>query len=314
MDLSIIIPYAGEYPSLFFTVASIHEELRDRGIEFEVIAIDNHCPELEAQGHKDRRSRKGLDAAAGIHSWLKSLEYSERLSHWQAKNVGVRASTGRVLWFCDSHCLAPRNALWKMFQFFRDNHKQLNGTLHLANTYKLLEKRPDMYKLREELDRGFIGYSLTPYQHRDAPYEAPCASSCGMMMTRSLWEELGGWPQRFAYSGGEHFINFVLATLGKKKWMFTGGFLRHHGAPRDYHYTYEGLVWNQCAAMYMVGGRELAEKYIRHKQGREKVLQAILTDVLLCCGQQRASIKKKQVVDIYDWAGQWKSTEQKKAA
>ena len=305
MDLSIIVPYAGEYPSLFFTVASIFEDLRDRGIEFEVIAIDNHCPELEAQGHKDRRSRKGLDAAAGIHSWLKSLEYKERLSHWQAKNVGVQASTGRVLWFCDSHCVIPRDTLWNMFQFFQDNHKLLNGTLHLANTYKLLEKRPDMYKLRAELDQGFIGYSLTPYQHRSRPYEVPCASSCGMMLNRSLWDDLGGWPQRFAYSGGEHFTNFVLATMGKRKWMFTGGFLRHHGAPRDYHYTYEGLVWNQCAAMYMVGGRELAEKYIQHKDGRPEKLKEILGDVLMQCHDQRLHVKAQQIVNIYDWAFQW---------
>ena len=305
MDLSIIIPYAGEFPTLVFTVASIYEELRGHDIEFEIMVIDNNCKELRAQGFDDDRSRKAIEAAAQLHPWLKSLEFRDYLSCWQARNLGSQSSSGRVLWFCDAHCIVPSGMLLGMYRYYAEHHEQLDGSLHLANTYQILEKRPDMYKLKPELDRGFIGYSLTPYRHQESPYEVPCASSCGMMITRKLWNLLGGYPQHYAYSGGEHFINFVQATMGKKKWIYTGGFLRHHGARRDYHFTHYGLVWNQCASMYMIGGRALAEKYIKHKEGQPQRLKEILANVLYRCQVQRERIKALQTVDIYDWASDW---------
>ena len=47
-DLSIIIPYANEYPMVIFTIRALIEELKHK-IDFEVIAIDNYCDELEQQ-------------------------------------------------------------------------------------------------------------------------------------------------------------------------------------------------------------------------------------------------------------------------
>ena len=47
-DLSIIIPFAGEYPQVLFTVQSIAESLHGK-IDFEIIVVDNYCKELETQ-------------------------------------------------------------------------------------------------------------------------------------------------------------------------------------------------------------------------------------------------------------------------
>ncbi|MEW6265759.1 MAG: hypothetical protein AB1641_22020 [Thermodesulfobacteriota bacterium] len=328
MHLSVIIPYAGEHPHVIHTIASVHHELDGRDIDYEIIAVDNHCPEFEAQGrlcpkviekgfrcqklmdqgYVDRRSRESVDAAAGLHPWLKSLDYTERLCHWQAKNVGVRASSGHLLWFCDAHCAVPRGVLWDMFRYYWLNHDRLDGSLHLANTYKLLEAKPNPYKLVNRLDQGFIGYALTRWTYSVTPdgvIEVPAASTCGMMTTRALWDSLGGWPQKYAYGGGENFWNFVLATMGKKKWLWTRGFLRHQGEPRDYHYTGDGLVWNRCAAMLMVGGQALAERYIRHCPGDPATLRAILEDVLSSCSLQRAQIAARQTIGINDWIKEW---------
>jgi glycosyltransferase involved in cell wall biosynthesis len=323
MDLSVVIPFAGEYPLALTTVASVYEELRDRGIEFEVIAVDNDCPEWRAQLQKNAspeggalvnqvsgdgrsRSREALEAAAKSHSWLKVVEYTERLSHWQAKNVGVRASSGKYLWFCDAHVIVPRDNLWEMLSWFHfENHGR--GSVHFADTYKLLEAKPNQYKLKNELDKGFIGYALSGWHPKPDPYEVPAASSCGMLTTRALWDRLGGWPQKHSYSGGEHFWNFVLATLGEPKYLWTRGFLRHHGAPRDYHWTLDGYIWNQCAAMYMIGGQALALKYIDHRKGRPEALAGILSDVLSECFEQRQAIKKQQTISIEEWVKQWQN-------
>ena len=45
--LSIIIPYCNEHPQVLFTVRSVLEEIR--GMDAEVIVIDNYCEEVGKQ-------------------------------------------------------------------------------------------------------------------------------------------------------------------------------------------------------------------------------------------------------------------------
>ena len=58
-----------------------------------------------------------------MHPWLKYVEYKDKLSHWQAKNAGVAASTGEVLWFCDAHCIAPVEDLPNMAYYYMNMWK-----------------------------------------------------------------------------------------------------------------------------------------------------------------------------------------------
>jgi len=45
--LSIIIPYCNEHPQVLFTVRSVLEEIR--GMDAEVIVVDNYCEEVGKQ-------------------------------------------------------------------------------------------------------------------------------------------------------------------------------------------------------------------------------------------------------------------------
>ena len=49
-ELSVIMPFCNEYPQNMFTIQNIAQELRDR-VDFEIIAIDNFCEEVQAQKH-----------------------------------------------------------------------------------------------------------------------------------------------------------------------------------------------------------------------------------------------------------------------
>jgi glycosyltransferase involved in cell wall biosynthesis len=51
-ELSVIIPFCNEYPQILFTIQSIAQELRDR-VDFEIIAVNNYCDEVEKQGRKE---------------------------------------------------------------------------------------------------------------------------------------------------------------------------------------------------------------------------------------------------------------------
>jgi len=305
-DLSVIIPFVNEYPQVLFTIQNIAQELRDR-VDFEIIAVNNFCDEVARQGRKEDQAGAALTAAAALNPWLKVITYRDKLSHWQCKNAAVKASSGRILWFCDAHCIVSRDALFRMFQFYREHHGGLNGTLHLPLTYKIVETRRLIYKLVSEMDRGKLHYSFTSYRDNAAPYRVPCMSTCGMMMTRELYDELGGWPTELGiYGGGENFINFTLAVLGKSVNIMPGEALFHHGEKRGYSWNYLDHKRNQIIAAYLYGGQAWAELFAKNCDGRPNALQAVTQDVFTKCVEHRRRIKSKQKIDLHEWVRRWK--------
>ena len=337
-ELSIIIPFCIEFPQVMFTVNNLYCELMDEGIDFEIICIDNLCKEvleqqiayyprpsgnelppkemLEIPGEKPfqiprtARVRRKEDAGTAImfshqknHSWLHTIKYDKKLSHWQAKNAGVQASTGKILWFCDAHCLVSKNALVKMFKYYKEYHEALNGTLHMPLSYMM--DRPGgrlIYKLVDDLERGIVHYSFTGYREAEEPYKVPCMSTCGMMMTRELYDQVGGWPVELGiYGGGENFMNFTLAVLGKIINIFPGLPLFHYAAKRGYNWNYTDFHRNRFISSFMYGGEDFARKYISYVKGRPGVWDKIIKETLPLCRKHRDKITNAQVMTIEEW-------------
>lgn len=307
--LSVIIPFAQEHPQCAFTVQAIYCELRDK-CDFEIIVIDNYCPELQQQlDAKREKPDNGTGYLSSLATdprpWLKYLSYSAKLSHWQAKNAGVAASNGEFLWFVDAHCIPSHGSLIDMFHYYQANHVSLQGSLHLPLSYMLEKPGLELtYKLITDRERGVVHYSFTRYQHARVPYPVPCMSTCGMMMSRELYHTLGGWPTELGiYGGGEHFINFTMAVLGKSINIFPAEPLYHYAAPRGYHWNYYDYHRNRCIATYIFGGREWAWRYISHIEGGDDLKQAIYESVAksTACMQHRSMISTRQIRTIDHW-------------
>ena len=128
-ELSIIVPFVNEYPQIMFTIRNIAESLKDR-IDFEILAVNNYCSQVEQQvqtqtameverlskhlqktGYKangklkafmdttiqaymDDRGGGSVKACSKGHHWLEYLEYTDKLSHWNAKRVGCNKAKG----------------------------------------------------------------------------------------------------------------------------------------------------------------------------------------------------------------------------
>ena len=311
--LSVIIPYAQEHPQIAFTVQSIYCELRDK-CDFEIIVIDNHCDELQAQLDKkgelrDRGGEYMKSLAGGSRPWLKYLAYDTKLSHWQAKNLGVASSDGEFLWFVDSHCVPSCGSLIEMFDYYKDHHRELNGTLHMPLAYMLeAPGRELIYKLVTNPKHGVVHYSFTKYRQPAAPYQVPCMSTCGMMMSREIYDTLGGWPAELGiYGGGEHFINFTMAVLGKTINIYPCKPLYHYAAPRGYHWNYIDYHRNRCIATFMFGGEEWARRYIMNIKPHDASGDAMKTSVFSTiigskqCIAHREYIQKQQKTSIVTW-------------
>lgn len=342
--LSIIVPFVNEYPQVMFTLRNLGEELRDRA-DFEVIAVNNYCPEVERQ-HKaqtaievervlqhlsrtgygkfdllqaymkqtlndfdDDKSGASVKACERGHGWLRYFEYKDKLSHWNAKRIGCEKATGDVFLFIDAHCIVGRDSVFNMFDTYLNFMDE--GTLHLPLTYKILEWHRLIYKLVVHNDANKkpaeVTYSFTGYRPLDTPYEVPCMSTCGMMISRKIYEAVGGWPSELGiYGGGEHFMNYTLSVLGYRKFIMPDAWCCHHGEKRGYHWNYDDNIRNRILATYLFGGQEVARRFLSIAKGRPQTLERMLNDVMAKCKKQREHIKSQQQMHIDDWIAKWR--------
>lgn len=312
MDLSIVVPGCNEYPMNVFTIQSLFSELRNTDIDFEIIYIDNFCDELARQNVKQDR---GFEFLEGIsrksQPRLKVLKYRDKLSHWNAKNAGIKESKGDILFFCDAHCHFGNGSLVAMYKYYKENHEKLNGTIHLPLSY-ILEKsgRELIYKLVQRLGEGVVHYSFTKYNSYDKLITVPCMSTCGMMITRKMMvEDLGMWPSELGiYGGGENFINFVLAVLGKTINIFPTYYpLYHYAEKRAYYYNGNDWMRNRLIASFLHSGKDFVKKTIDNMRGlviaKTKIFESVVYNADLA--EHRKHIEAKTKVSIEDFCAKW---------
>lgn len=304
MKLSIIIPFVGEHPQVQFTIQTIAQQFIDR-CDFEILAVDNYI-EGDKRISSKNDSGPAIEACQRGHEWLRYVKFTDALSHWQAKRYGVLKSTGDVFLFVDAHVVPSRDALYNMYQTYLKPEYIQTGSMHIPVTYKILEWRRLIYKMLVEHD-CFYDYRFTPMRYQgDDPFEVPCMSACGVMMSKEIYHDIGGWPGSLTiYGGGENFLNYTLAVIGKKKWIFPNGTLYHHGSNRDYHYEYDGFVYNRLLAHYLFGGKSLLERVSKVIKGNKNAVQKIRETVVPIGIKQREHIKVSQVISIEDWRKDW---------
>jgi len=308
--LSIIIPFVNEHPQIAFTIQSLLLDLRGE-IEFEILAIEN-WNEHTCGERQQRKRDKGWDYLKDTpknNPELKVLHYGEKLSHWQAKNYGVAHSTGDTLLFLDSHVLVTPGSIRDMYRYYRQFGPELNGTLHLPICYFLDKpERALIYKPVINPAESLWHYSFTPYSKhpQGKVIEVACMSTCGMMMDRGIYNQLGGWPKEFGiYGGGENFINYTLSILGKTKSIFPAKPLYHYAAPRDYNWYYDDHKRNQCLAVYMHSGADAAHNFMTHTKGDQEYLHKLADDVIVKEFNHFLSIQRQKVQTIEEWWAKW---------
>ena len=314
MKLSVIIPYALEYPQNVFTIRQIASSLEGK-IDFEIIAVDNYCSELEEQqktkGLKvvNDKTFDQLKEVSRSHKWLKPIKYTEKLSCWQARGLGIQHSTGNIIYLVDAHCIV--DGLAEMALWYDQHKEELNGTLHTPLTYQIMEYRKLIYKLKTDIDKGVVHYTFSTFKSSQNPYEVPCMSSCGMMIDKDIIvNNLGNFPSELGiYGGGENFLNFTLAIIGKKKWIYPKATCYHHGAPRKYSFNYNDHKRNQGIAAYLHSGAEFCRLFLQNCKGSahtlNKIYDSIVNNQKLV--QHRKLIQQQQKVSIEDWLDTWEN-------
>lgn len=311
--LSVIVPFVREWPQVVFTIRSIAEEFWDE--DFEVIAVDNLQPKMQ-----EDRATPQLKELVKLwdkeRPWLKYYHYQDTLSHWQCKNFAMSKAKGDIYWFVDAHCIIPKNSASDMYNFYRRYWQTLKGSIHLPLTYQILEPRQLIYKMVVNYELHDYHYSFLTYKNNGkCAKEVPAMSTCGMMIHKEIMDATGRWPTSLGiYGGGENFMNYVLAIMGYKKWIFNGKSLYHHGDKRGYSWNYYDYQKNRAIATYMFGGEELMTNWV---MGNKRLVQRERIGVIREVKKlkdQREHIKAQQQISIDEFASQWKDTEYLKVA
>jgi hypothetical protein len=305
-DLAVIIPFALEWPQIVFTIRAAHEDLV--GIDHKIIVVDNFCYELEQQEKVRDRASTQLEDLAKRYDWLNYLTYQEKLSHWCCKNLAIANTNADIFLFLDGHVVPKQRSLRDAFTFYRRNHEGLDGTLHLPLTYHILEEHQLIYSLVYKPEEGICHYTFCgkPETNQEV-FEVPCMSSCGMFMTRNLYNLMGQWHSSMtAYGGGENDMNFTLATIGKKHWIYNPGCLHHHGDKREYSWNWLGYNYNRALATYKFGGEVWMWKYLAtiSKQVDKSILPGLVN-----MGNEIMKIVERPkhhiVMTIEEWSERW---------
>jgi Glycosyl transferase family 2. len=308
--LSIIIPFIQEHPQLAFAVQSLFCELNNR-CDFEIIVIDNYCNEFQEQlannGHERDHGSAYMKSLADNkrRPWFKYITYDQKMSHWNAKNAGVNASDGEFLFFLDAHCIISQRSSIEMYSYYSAWWMVINGSLHLPISYFLeIPGRELIYKLIADRENGIVHYSFTRLKEKQRVHPVPCMSTCGMMIHRSLFDKLGGWPTELgAYGGGEHFFNFTLATMGHIINIFPHGSVYHYAVPREYNATIYDSIRNRAIATYMFGGMDWMNRFIQKFAVEDSIKDMILNSIIESpeCIAHKKFIESNQTISIDEW-------------
>jgi hypothetical protein len=328
-DLAIIIPFAGEFPHLPWTLQSVMDAFGLQ-IDYEVLAVDNYCEDARRHGVKINPIPECNSAGIcqkliddGEAPWLRLLKYDAKLSHWGAKNHAVRNTKAPYLMFMDAHCALPAFGLPAIIQSMMDEDaRDYSVHFSIAN---FVRNDPRFYRMVYNEKVGLLHYENQPATH-DYPWNksryvfpVPCASTCGMICHRSLIEDvLEFWPEELGpYGGGENLFNFVMALTGKEVRMnmnikpirhFATG--RHWA--RDYTITNDEWFRNRVIATFLIAGEEWLFKLIEHSKSMFCFSDRVCmqTEILGSDNLQarRERIKEKSIRSIEDFIDQWRGT------
>jgi len=279
-DVSICIPYAEDWPHLYFTLTGIVNALVWSKLSHEIIVVINNKkdPAILTQAKKSI-----LEARDFVR--YHNLRYIEKdyASNAQAANEAAANATGKHLCFTDSHVSVFPNIFTECIKVL-EQHEDA-GMVHSPITWNAIPHHPvtfdfipggRCYQYRYRTwKKGSDDWYLYAHFHgtynhsMQSPNPYPIAG-CGhgfFMMRHDVWKKVGGYhTKQKAYGGREPYLTFKCWLFGYRNFTVPTTNHTHYNGRRLYHWNMDMWYENCMQQAYSVGGDEWLDRiYDRFK-------------------------------------------------
>lgn len=116
-----------------------------------------------------------------------------------ARNLGIKNSTGDIVFFTDDDCIVPRDWIEKFIRVY-ERHPEVAGVGGYLEA--------DEYMLKTNIFAKYESYmARTAYRTDRGKYiggfECPAGGTCNMSYKKSVLEEVGGFDETYPVAAGE---------------------------------------------------------------------------------------------------------------
>lgn len=227
-DLSILVVSFNTREMTLACLRSLYEETSDP--EFEVLVVDNASADSSAP------------AIAAEFPQLQLIASSENLGFAGANNLAARSARGRRILLLNPDTVVLDEGVSRLFRFAEENPEArvwggrtlfADGTLNPRSCageptlWGLLCFATGLARIFRKSPRfnpeGLGGWG------RDTVRQVPIISGCFLMVDRALWEELGGFDERYFMYGEDTDLCLRALARGARPLVTPTAQIVHHG-------------------------------------------------------------------------------------
>ena len=187
MKVSLVVTVLNEEPSIAALLESLISQTRQPD---EIVIVD---------GGSNDKTVNIIKSYQKVIKGLKLLEFKTTRS--EARNIGIRSSSGDVIVTTDAGCVAEKHWIKKITQPFTDSKIDM-----VAGFYEMIGGSSPM-RLAMSV---FIG--VTPDKFDDHFL----ASARSLAFRKILWEKVGGFPEGLKDTAEDTMFNYNIIKAGAK--------------------------------------------------------------------------------------------------
>ena len=218
MDCSTVIV---SYNTFALTAEAVRSALSSAcALKHEVIVVDNASP--------DDSARKLRDAFAG-DARVRIVDAGGNVGFSAANNIGARLSTGRVLFFLNPDTVVLGDAVPALVAFADATPDAGAAGPLVLNPDRSVQRSTMRFPSVRALLRHRFPLFPPPRLPLDAPSRVEVIVGCALAMRRDVFDEVGGWDERYFMYSEEKELCRGVAESGRHSYFVPQAQIVHYG-------------------------------------------------------------------------------------
>jgi len=252
VDISFVIPFIHEYPSIYSTVNNIQTEMKDSPYSWEIIVAEN--------GIVDENTEKAFTGTRALYRTIMGTKikyiFEPRQCGTTARNTGTKLAKGKYIMFMDAHTTLGKDSIEPLVQFLEEYEEC--GCISGLTSWSYYDR--DRMGAYYELFGGGGGCTLLTNMHghymplgfirHQQPFKAVMGSQAYTMYRKDEFLKLDGYFEecRF-YPHPEGLMPLKTWMCGKEVWIHQDSWHIHGMMHRHYEQAQAVKMIEQIKSM-----------------------------------------------------------------